>query len=229
MAAEGQAEREIFFIKDSEEVVLRYLDEDNMYHYFYEGQGGSGVIPSGIQEHMDDTTIHFVESDIDHLNIKNRGVYTHAEIDDFILNGGSGGSGVVPSGISEHMEDVTIHFTEDSISHNNISDTGTNTHAQIDTFITNSPDPTTVSTHISDSTVHFTKSSISHTEISDIGTNTHAQIDAFIAGGGGNIGYGDTASRPASPYNGEPYFDTDLGYQINYNGTNWVNSTGAIV
>lgn len=50
--------------------------------------------------------------------------------------------------------------------------------------------------------------------------------------GAGNVSVfqaGNTASRPGSPTLGLPYFDTDLGYQINYNGTNWVNSTGAIV
>ena len=40
--------------------------------------------------------------------------------------------------------------------------------------------------------------------------------------------YGTTANRPSSPVIGETYFDTDKGYRIDYNGTNWVNASGAI-
>ena len=40
---------------------------------------------------------------------------------------------------------------------------------------------------------------------------------------------GLTASRPSPETNYEMYFDTTLGYPIWYNGTNWVNATGATV
>ncbi len=40
---------------------------------------------------------------------------------------------------------------------------------------------------------------------------------------------GDTGNRPIGNITGYYYFDTDLGYIITYNGTNWVNATGAIV
>lgn len=38
---------------------------------------------------------------------------------------------------------------------------------------------------------------------------------------------GITADRPASPLTGCMYFDETLGYPIWYNGTIWVDSTGA--
>ena len=69
---------------------------------------------------------------------------------------------------TNHAADATIHFTESSISHLNITNIGTNTHAQIDT-------------HIADSTLHFAEGSISHLNITNIGTNSHAQIDTHIA------------------------------------------------
>ena len=41
---------------------------------------------------------------------------------------------------------------------------------------------------------------------------------------------GTTAQRPTKGlYVGRPYFDTTLGYQINYNGTVWVDGAGTPV
>jgi hypothetical protein len=39
----------------------------------------------------------------------------------------------------------------------------------------------------------------------------------------------DTAGRPASPKTGQPHFDTDLGLPIWYNGSDWIDATGAVV
>jgi len=36
-------------------------------------------------------------------------------------------------------------------------------------------------------------------------------------------------TRPTKPYLGQSFFDTFLGYRIDWNGTNWVNSDGATV
>lgn len=41
--------------------------------------------------------------------------------------------------------------------------------------------------------------------------------------------YGDTASRPGSPRDGEPYFDTDLGKPIWWDGSAWVYADGTAV
>ncbi len=69
-----------------------------------------------LDNHIADATIHFTEASIDHLNIQNIGVNSHAAID-------------------THIADTTIHFTEASIDHTAIQNVGTNTHAQIDAHI----------------------------------------------------------------------------------------------
>lgn len=39
---------------------------------------------------------------------------------------------------------------------------------------------------------------------------------------------GTTAQRPATPYTGQRYFDTTLGYEITWNGAAWVASSSAL-
>lgn len=48
-------------------------------------------------------------------------------------------------------------------------------------------------------------------------------IDSSITAGG------PTANRPTNPATFEQYFDSTLGYPIWFNGTDWVDATGAAV
>ena len=70
-------------------------------------------------------------------------------------------------------------------SHTDLTDIGSNTHAQVDT-------------HIADSTIHFIESSIDHLNIQNIGTNSHAAIDTHIAHNTGHPNSVVSEDEPAS-------------------------------
>lgn len=60
----------------------------------------------------------------------------------------------------------------------------------------------------------------------------NAEVTAPLDGGGNafsNFAWesGTTANRPSNPGTGQPYFDTDLGQPVWYDGSGWVDSTGA--
>ncbi len=55
----------------------------------------------------------------------------------------------------------------DLLAHDNITGSGSNTHAQIDT-------------HIADGTIHYTEASIDHVNILNIGSNAHSVIDTHL-------------------------------------------------
>jgi hypothetical protein len=73
------------------------------------------------------------------------------------------------SDVSNHIASASVHFTEASISHNNIGLTGINTHAQIDTKITQ------LDNHIASGSVHFTEASIDHGSIAGLSDDDHTQ------------------------------------------------------
>ncbi len=63
---------------------------------------------------------------------------------------------------------ITLGLDPSKISHTEIADIGTKTHAQIDS-------------HIADGTIHFSEASINHNNILNVGVKTHPEIDLHIA------------------------------------------------
>lgn len=98
----------------------------------------------------------------------------------YVLADGSRGfsatvSGVDPtSGYHLATKDYIDSASGYLVDHTNLTNIGTNTHAQIDTHIA------AITGHTGDSTIHFTTGEIDHTKILNIGVKTHAQIDNHI-------------------------------------------------
>ena len=61
-----------------------------------------------------------------------------------------------------------VNWVNAQLAHSDLSGIGINTHAQIDS-------------HISNGSIHFAETSINHLNIQNIGANTHVQIDTHIA------------------------------------------------
>lgn len=65
--------------------------------------------------------------------------------------------------------------------HTNLNNSGTTTHATLDSFYTTvNPKIAGYDSHLNDTTIHFTESSIDHTELQNVGNNTHSEIDSHI-------------------------------------------------
>jgi hypothetical protein len=159
-----------------------------------------------IDSHIADSSIHFTEGSISHLNIQDIGTYSHMAIDSHIDDVTTNPHAVKFSQLSDAPTIITDHTALTSI--------GTNTHAQIDS-------------HISDLTIHFADVGIDgleyvrkdntwvvasgggvtdHTQLTSIGNNTHPQIDDHIQ---------DTFSNPHQvsydQLQNQPFIPTDHG------------------
>ncbi len=252
--AEGQLEREIFVIKENGEVVLRYLDKDDVYHYYYEGTSTdidmSGVI-SGVIENID-----IIETEINHYNIQNVGTYSHDQIDSWIDEGII--SGVIDvSGIYDDTE-IWAAVDLNTAKVTNVNHPLVETAVPVGAVFTDTiyddadvlKDDDTVSPVTGSNKIitqadvggggggDMYKATYDTTDngvvdnselVNGLTVETAVPVNALFTDTIGGVTAGDTASRPSSPDTGTPYFDTDLGYQINYNGTVWVNATGATV
>ena len=160
-----------------------------------------------VNTHTSDATIHFTESSIDHDNIANNGVKTHAQLDADVTSGiahaadttihftegsisitesqisdlgdyaSTGSVGFVSGELLTHTSDATLHFTEASIDHTAITNVGAYTHAQVDADIASGI------AHAADTSIHFQVDTLDHTNLLNIGTNTHAQLDADVTSG----------------------------------------------
>jgi len=133
-------------------------------------------IHTQIDTHIDDTTIHLTAGSIDHALLLNSGTYTHVQIDAHLTGAVLTHVEIdthVSSGFYEHyqidthIDDISIHFSEINIDHNNITNRGSFTHLLIDD-------------HINDISIHTSPSNIDHTTISNIGNYSHVQIDTHI-------------------------------------------------
>jgi hypothetical protein len=157
----------------------QFIDLEDVEPNSYTGQAGKvvkvkatedglefGIASGGVSDHNDLTGLQGGATD-EYYHLSNAD-YTEAVA---FLNGGS----TTHTGLDGHIADTSIHFTQANIDHTVILNKGTNTHAQIDTAISNS------TSHIADTSIHYAQSAIDHTVILNRGTNTHAQIDTHIA------------------------------------------------
>lgn len=82
----------------------------------------SEVTASALRSHLDSTSIHFTQSQIDHNSILNRGNFSHADID-------------------AHINDTDKHYAQSAIDHNSIQNRGAHTHVDIDAHLDNALNP----------------------------------------------------------------------------------------
>ena len=149
-----QDNREIFYITDDE--ALRYKDEDDNYHYYYEG---GSISPSGIDEHIADSGIHFEISDINILS---------SQVNDFDIS------------VSGNIQVEANTLKETNIAHPLVETAVPSGALFTDTIYDDSTISGILYPHVASGDIHFIESDISHLNIQDIGVNTHNQIDEKI-------------------------------------------------
>lgn len=87
------------------------------------GEGSPNEVQvSAIKSHLDNSSIHYTQSNIVHSNLQGVGTNTHAQID-------------------SHIATNNIHYLQNAIDHTVILNRGVNTHAQIDSHISNTSNP----------------------------------------------------------------------------------------
>jgi len=102
------------------------------------------------------------------VNISGIGVYDGKVGVDLQFRGLLSANDRLTIGLDDANNEIDLTINEGNIVHQNLSGSGSNTHATIDT-------------HLANTSNHFTEASIDHTAISNIGSNTHATIDTHLA------------------------------------------------
>ena len=130
------------------------------------GSNSHATIDTKITEldnHVASASVHFTEASIDHGSIAGLADDDHPQ---YVL---SATNSQLSSDVSNHIASASVHFTEASIDHTAISNIGSNSHATIDTKITE------LDNHVASASVHFTEASIDHGSIAGLGDDDHPQ------------------------------------------------------
>ena len=155
--------------------------EENVSALYYFGDGSTLdniVTASNYSTHLYNTSIHFTEANISHLNIQDIGTYSHSELD-------------------THVDNSSIHFEEADIDHTAIQNIGTYTHANIDTHVDNSSIHLDSSKIIQwDNETNLNVNSSIYANYSEYSANVNVPAGTILAYGGDSIPSGVGSARP---------------------------------